>query len=122
MNCWAASKLGDAGRQLVSTYFEGFHTISTCIDYPPETKRQDDSDLGVGPSSDTVGVGPAFDGTHGVDSEDIISIPQIGFGSFQLFPDQYTYSTVVDPSLPVFNRTLMIGLDWIGRHIATGRL
>ncbi|EEB96143.1 hypothetical protein MPER_04771, partial [Moniliophthora perniciosa FA553] len=35
-----------------------------------------------------VGVGSAFDGTHGVDSEDILSIPNIGFGSFQLFPDQ----------------------------------
>ncbi|KAK7054909.1 hypothetical protein VNI00_003372 [Paramarasmius palmivorus] len=61
------------------------------------------------------GVGSAFDGAHGVDSEDILSIPQIGFGSFQLFPDQNEYGTF-DPSLPAFNNTVNIGNDWIKRH------
>lgn len=66
------------------------------------------------------GVGSAFDGSHGVDSEDIISIPQIGFGSFQLFPDQNDYqSGPPDPTLPLFNQTLQIGLDWIRRHADT---
>jgi len=75
-----------------------------------QTKRQGD-----------LGVGSSFDGTHGVDSEDIINIPQIGFGSFQLFPDQFSYGTP-DTSLPAFNQTLQIGLDWIRRHADTGRL
>ncbi|KIK57840.1 glycoside hydrolase family 5 protein [Collybiopsis luxurians FD-317 M1] len=69
------------------------------------TKRQD----GV------QGVGSAFDGSQGVDSEDILNIPQIGFGSFQLFPDQNSYG-VDDPSLPAFNNTLQSGLDWITTH------
>ncbi|KAG6909719.1 hypothetical protein DXG01_015921 [Tephrocybe rancida] len=78
-----------------------------------QTKRQ--SDL----SSDT----SAFDGSHGVDSEDIINIPQIGFGSFQLFPDQFNYSsTPPDPSLPAFNQTVQAGLDWIKLHADSATL
>jgi hypothetical protein len=61
------------------------------------------------------GLGPAFDGSHGVDSEDIINIPQIGFGTFQLFPDQQQYGPD-DPSLPAFNNTIQQGVDWITRH------
>jgi mannan endo-1,4-beta-mannosidase len=65
--------------------------------------------------------GPAFDGSAGVDSEDIINIPDIGFGSFQLFPDQYNYGRA-DPTLPKFNQTLQVGLDWIRRHAEAGQL
>ncbi|KAJ7774818.1 glycoside hydrolase family 5 protein [Mycena metata] len=68
------------------------------------TRRQDD-----------VGMGSAFDGSAGVDSEDILSIPDIGFGSFQLFPDQNQYAPD-DPNLSAFNNTLQAGLDWIKRH------
>jgi len=67
------------------------------------------------------GVGPAFDGSQGVDSEDIINIPQIGFGTFQLFPDQDTYGPP-DTSLPKFNQTVQIGLDWINRQAETAAL
>ncbi|KAF5380977.1 hypothetical protein D9615_003950 [Tricholomella constricta] len=77
-----------------------------------QTKRQAD-----------LGTQSAFDGSHGVDSEDIINIPQIGFGSFQLFPDQFDYSSSsLDTSLPPFNQTLQIGLDWIRRHAEAGQL
>lgn len=76
-----------------------------------ETKRQ----------SDDQGVGPAFDGSQGVDSEDILNIPQIGFGTFQLFPDQNSYG-IDDPTLPAFNNTVNQGLDWIRRHADIGRL
>jgi mannan endo-1,4-beta-mannosidase len=58
-------------------------------------------------------VGPAFDGSTGVDSEDVLSIPQIGFGSFQLFPDQYSYA-LSEPSGPLSaNESLQVGLNWI---------
>ncbi|KAI6039068.1 hypothetical protein EDC04DRAFT_1826250 [Pisolithus marmoratus] len=43
-------------------------------------------------------VGSAYDGSYGVDSQDIMNIPDISFGSFQLFPDQDTYAPS-DPSL-----------------------
>jgi mannan endo-1,4-beta-mannosidase len=65
--------------------------------------------------SDVQGVGSAFDGSQGVDSEDILGIPDIGFGSFQLFPDQNSYGPD-DPSLPAFNNTLQTGLNWIQVH------
>ncbi|KAH0583879.1 Mannan endo-1,4-beta-mannosidase F [Termitomyces sp. J132] len=78
-----------------------------------QTKRQ----------SDLNSLASAFDGSHGVDSADIINIPQIGFGSFQLFPDQYDYSqNPPDPSLPAFNQTLEIGLNWIKLHAEMSNL
>lgn len=67
-------------------------------------------------------LGPGLDGSHGVDSEDILNIPEIGFGSFQLFPDQNTYATPDDASLPAFNNTILVGLDWIKRHADTARV
>lgn len=82
-----------------------------------ETKRQTE-----GPTDpDEEGVGSAFDGSSGVDSEDILNIPQIGFGTFQLFPDQNVYGPS-DPTLPAFNNTVNIGLDWIRRHADSGIL
>jgi len=74
------------------------------------TRRQED-----------VGVGSAFDGSQGVDSEDIISIPQIGFGTFQLFPDQNNYG-FDDPYLSPFNNTVQTGLDWILRHAESAQI
>lgn len=63
-------------------------------------------------------LGPAFDGSHGVDTEDILNIPSVAFSTFQLFTDQNTYSPP-DSGLDPFNATVQVGLDWIQRHIAT---
>ncbi|KLO18856.1 glycoside hydrolase family 5 protein [Schizopora paradoxa] len=57
-------------------------------------------------------LGSAMDGTFGVDSEDIMFIGNIGFGSFQLFPDQNTYGAP-DPNLPAINNTIDQGISWI---------
>lgn len=57
----------------------------------------------------------------GVDSEDIINIPQIGFGTFQLFPDQNTYGPD-DPNIPSFNNTVENGIDWIRQQAAVSQL
>ncbi|KAF5373898.1 hypothetical protein D9758_000572 [Tetrapyrgos nigripes] len=65
-------------------------------------------------------VGSAFDGSQGVDSEDIINIPQIGFSTFQLFPDQNIYG-VFDPNLPDFNNTVDLGNRWITLHAQAGQ-
>lgn len=67
------------------------------------------------------GTGSAFDGSQGVDSEDILNAPNIGFGTFQLFPDQNSYG-VNDPTLPAFNNTVNQGLAWIRQHAAIGAL
>jgi len=71
---------------------------------PTATRRQDSQELG-----------PAFDGTYGVDSEDIANIPEMGFGSFQLFPDQNGYGEN-DPNLSAFENIVSRGSDWIRRH------
>ena len=60
-----------------------------------------------------------YDGFHGVDSEDILNIPQIGFSTFQLFPDQVVYATTDCKQSP-FNQTVHAGIDWIKRQTAVG--
>ncbi|KAG6890700.1 hypothetical protein C0995_005073 [Termitomyces sp. Mi166 len=95
-----------AGAQLDGVKIRGRWTAS-------QTKRQ----------SDLNSMASAFDGSQGVDSADIINIPDIGFGSFQLFPDQFDYSqNPPDPSLPAFNQTLEIGLNWIRLHADMAKL
>jgi len=62
-------------------------------------------------------VGPAFDGSFGVDTEDIISIPTIDFGSFQYFPDEICYFK----DTPANRTTAEIasGSHWVIRHSDT---
>ncbi|KAG6897570.1 hypothetical protein C0992_000158 [Termitomyces sp. T32_za158] len=65
----------------------------------------------------------AFDGSSGVDSADIINVPNIGFSSFQFFPDQFNYTqNPLDPTLPAFNQTLELGLNWIRLQADLGQL
>ncbi|KAH6918595.1 beta-mannase [Coprinopsis sp. MPI-PUGE-AT-0042] len=71
------------------------------------TRRQDVADMG-----------PAYDGSFGVDSEDLLNVPDISFGSFQLFPDQATYGPA-DPSLSGIEAVIAQGSDWIRRHART---
>ncbi|KAF8504040.1 glycoside hydrolase family 5 protein [Hysterangium stoloniferum] len=60
----------------------------------------------------TQNVGTAMDGSHGVDSQDILNIPEIGFSTFQLFPDQNTYEPS-DPNSNVVDNTINTGVNWI---------
>jgi hypothetical protein len=64
--------------------------------------------------------GPAFDGSFGVDAQDILSIPEINLGSFQLFPDQNNYAPTNTPFTPpssAFDVTLEVGIQWIEAQI-----
>ncbi len=64
------------------------------------TRRQEDDE-----------VGSAFDGSAGVDSEDIMNIPEIGYSTFQFFPDQNTYiQGPADSGLSSFQNVLQEGL------------
>lgn len=63
----------------------------------------------------------ADNGSFGVDSEDIINIPDIDMSSIMLFPDQNSYGPN-DPNLPPFNNTVNQGLDWIRQHAEVGRV
>lgn len=64
---------------------------------------------------DVAEMGPAFDGSFGVDSEDLMNVPDISFGSFQLFPDQETYGPT-DPSLSRYEALVDQGTQWIRRQ------
>jgi mannan endo-1,4-beta-mannosidase len=64
--------------------------------------------------------GSAFDGSSGVDTEDITGIPEISFLTFQLFPDQNTYGPA-DPHLPALNNTIQTGINWIQSHVQIGK-
>ncbi|KAG1846641.1 glycoside hydrolase superfamily [Suillus subluteus] len=58
---------------------------------------------------------PTTDGSSGVDSQDILNIPNIGFGSFQVFPDQNTYASN-DPNLDPVQNKINSSLAWI-KHV-----
>ncbi|KAJ3563399.1 hypothetical protein NP233_g8962 [Leucocoprinus birnbaumii] len=57
-------------------------------------------------------VGSSFDGSQGVDSEDIMNIPGIGLSSFMFLPDQNSYGPD-DPNLSRLDNILQQGLTWI---------
>ncbi|OAX44646.1 glycoside hydrolase family 5 protein, partial [Rhizopogon vinicolor AM-OR11-026] len=56
--------------------------------------------------------GSLYDGSYGVDSQDISNIPDIGFSSFQLFPDQQSYGPD-DPNVAPWQNTEQNGAQWI---------
>lgn len=57
-------------------------------------------------------IGSTTDGSSGVDSQDILNIPNIGFGSFQVFPDQESYGPN-DPNLDPVQNKINSSLTWI---------
>lgn len=62
-------------------------------------------------------MGSAFDGSQGVDSQDIANIPQVGFTSFQLFPDTDNYApTGSGQNVAPVNET---GIQWIQTQAQT---
>lgn len=63
----------------------------------------------------------AFDGSHGIDNEDILNIPQIDFSTFQLFPGQATYGPD-HPGLSPNDNTVQVGIDWLLKQAAIGTI
>lgn len=77
---------------------------------PSEAKRQTGDDAS------------AYNGAFGVDIQDILNAPNIDFGTFQMFPDQFNYGitgTVTDVQAPSsnFNNTLNDTVGWIRAQI-----
>ncbi|TFK18372.1 mannanase [Coprinopsis marcescibilis] len=64
--------------------------------------------------------GRSFDGSYGVDTEDLIAIPDIDFGSFQLFPDQTEYFPSVEDSFAT--KAIGDGGKWVAVHSNTATL
>ncbi|TFK54791.1 glycoside hydrolase [Heliocybe sulcata] len=55
----------------------------------------------------------AFDGSQGVDSQDILNIPEIGFGTAQLFPDQNQYAVDGLDTTYSYDALVQEGISWI---------
>ncbi|KAG8926115.1 hypothetical protein FRC00_003249 [Tulasnella sp. 408] len=72
-------------------------------------------------NSDYPPAGPGFDGSQGIDTEDILRIPTVDFGGFQLFPDQFSYAAESKGynDQNAFDCVLQEGLDWIDNHVDT---
>ncbi|KAG1873230.1 glycoside hydrolase family 5 protein [Suillus subluteus] len=64
-------------------------------------------------------IGPTTDGSSGVDSQDILNIPDIGFGAFQVYPDQNTYAPN-DPNLDPVQNKISSSLAWIQQSAQSG--
>jgi len=64
--------------------------------------------------------GPSFDGSYGVDTEDILASPSIDFGSFQLFPDQVEYFPEAQDKFAV--KAIGDGGKWVAVHSNTAQL
>jgi endo-1,4-beta-mannosidase len=56
------------------------------------------------------GSGPLYDGSHGVDTEAFLRIPEIDFGTVHLYPQGWKQQ---DP--------ILFGIRWIEQHLAAGR-
>ncbi|CCA78057.1 related to beta-mannanase [Serendipita indica DSM 11827] len=65
------------------------------------------------------GFGPLYDGSYGVDTEDLVNAPNVDFSSFQFFPDQNTYGPLTVGNAIDFNQVVQAGIDWIEQHAAT---
>ncbi len=70
----------------------------------------------------TSGDGSAYSGAFGVDSQDILNVPDIDFGTFQMFPDQFNYGTTgpvteVQPPSSNFDSTMNDTVAWIRAQI-----
>jgi len=64
--------------------------------------------------------GRSFDGSYGVDTEDILAVRDIDFGSFQYFPDQTEYFPSGRGDFAA--RAIGDGGLWIGVHSTTAAL
>ncbi|KAG2065860.1 glycoside hydrolase [Suillus decipiens] len=61
-------------------------------------------------------IGSTTDGSSGVDSQDILNIPNVDFGSFQVFPDQNSYGCN-DPNLDPVQNKISSSLAWIQQSV-----
>ncbi|KDQ53311.1 glycoside hydrolase family 5 protein [Jaapia argillacea MUCL 33604] len=94
---------------LVTAGDSGFYCLGCPKIYAPSS---------VLPQASSLRTGPAFDGSYGVDTQDIISVPTIDFGSFQFFPDQVQTYASKTPNFAI--DSLGHGITWVSDHSDTG--
>ena len=98
---WYAPR--EAGQLLLARMYSHIHTYR----FRPARKRQ----------SNTFGAN--FDGSFGVDSEDLANAPGVDFSSFQFFPDQNTFGSSGAIDLTDANNIAQNGVDWVNLQAET---
>ena len=98
---WYAPK--EAGQLPLARIYSHYHTYR----FHPVRKRQSNT------------FGPDFDGSFGVDSEDLANAPGVDFSSFQYFPDQNTFGPNGEIDLTDANNIAQNGVDWVNLHAET---
>ena len=94
---------GDAGQLPLARINSHFHTYR----FHAVRKRQTNT------------FGSDFDGSHGVDSEDLANAPGVDFASFQYFPDQNTFGPSGQIDLSDVSSIAQNGVDWVNLHAET---
>ena len=96
---WYAPR--EAGQLPLPRIYSHFHPYR----FHPDRKRQTNT------------FGSNFDGSFGVDSEDLANAPGVDFSSFQYFPDQNTFGS--SGALNNANDIAQNGVDWINLQAET---
>ena len=98
---------GTLQRRPVSYYLHVIYSHFHTYRFHPARKRQ------------TSTFGSGFDGSFGVDSEDLANAPGVDFSSFQFFPDQNTFGTAGEIDLTDPNSIAQNGVDWVNLQAQT---
>ena len=83
------------------------------------TKYPDHQDTDHKSQSHTLG--PIFDGSFGIDAEDLANAPGIDFTTLQYFPDQTTFGPNGEIDLSDPHNIAQNGVDWVELHANTGK-
>ena len=88
--------------------YSHFHTYRFHLEHEPEHK----------PETKT---GAVFDGSFGIDTEDLVNIPTIDFSTLQYFPHQQTSGPNGEIDLFDPDNIAQNGIDWVKLHAKTGK-
>jgi len=109
-----------AGQSPVARIYSHFRTYRFHPEYKreshdPQPNPQPDPE----PSNNTLG--PIFDGSFGIDTEDLINCPGIDFSTLQYYPDQTPFGPDGDINLLDPRNVAQNGVDWVKLHAKTGK-
>jgi mannan endo-1,4-beta-mannosidase len=93
------------GQLPVARIYSHFHTYHFHPDYKSDHKPQSN---------------PLFDGSFGIDTEDLANIPDIDFSTLQYFPDQNPFGPDGEIDLTDHLKIAQSGADWVKLHGETG--
>jgi mannan endo-1,4-beta-mannosidase len=102
-----------AGQLPVARIYSHFHAYRFHPDYESDHKPDHN------PRSNTLG--PLFDGSFGIDTEDLANIPDIDFSTVQYFPDQNSVGPDGEIDLTDHLKIAQSGIDWVNLHGETGK-